>query len=121
MRERSKSGPPAKPPIVRPPCPRCDYDLSGQIAVWTGPDSVSCPLTGTCSECGLEFAWLDVFSPRFADSRLIECDRRFAKSFRHTLALTRAPWRLWREVRMEQPARWMRLGLYVLLCVATIY
>ena len=34
-------------------CPRCGYDLSGEIATWTE----ACPVRGLCTECGLEFAW----------------------------------------------------------------
>ncbi|MEK6702640.1 MAG: hypothetical protein AABZ53_10275 [Planctomycetota bacterium] len=39
-------------------CPRCDYDLSGQIAAWAG----ECPLTGQCPECGLEIRWTEIFN-----------------------------------------------------------
>lgn len=42
-------------------CPRCDYDLSGQIAAWTD----ECPLQGQCPECGLTFTWHEIFRPAF--------------------------------------------------------
>ncbi len=47
---------PARTSTARPACPRCDYDLAGQVAAWT----TRCPLDGTCPECGLAFAWRDV-------------------------------------------------------------
>ncbi len=42
-------------------CPRCDYDLSGQIAAWHS----ECPLGGQCPECGLAFTWHEIFHPAF--------------------------------------------------------
>ncbi|MEZ6235454.1 MAG: hypothetical protein R3B68_14805 [Phycisphaerales bacterium] len=41
-----------------PRCPRCGYDQSGAIATFTD----ACPTTGTCSECGLDFRWSDLFA-----------------------------------------------------------
>lgn len=40
-------------------CPRCGYDLHGTIDTWTD----ACPLTGVCSECGLEFIWSEILCP----------------------------------------------------------
>ncbi|MCA3005477.1 MAG: hypothetical protein IOD15_08950 [Phycisphaerales bacterium] len=42
----------------RPPalCPRCGYDLVGEVMRWQG----ACPLDGRCSECGLELRWAEV-------------------------------------------------------------
>lgn len=37
-------------------CPRCSYDLAGEIAAWTG----CCPLQCTCVECGFEISIPDV-------------------------------------------------------------
>ena len=42
-------------------CPRCGYDLAGVVESWNHAESLSCPLNGTCSECGLGFEWADVF------------------------------------------------------------
>lgn len=47
-------------PVV-PSCPNCRYDLSGAVATSNGPESLSCPMLGTCSECGEEFRWADAF------------------------------------------------------------
>ncbi|MFN0130965.1 MAG: hypothetical protein ACKVW3_00280 [Phycisphaerales bacterium] len=41
---------------VRSPCPTCGYDLSGAIATWGD----SCPLRGTCNECGADVDWAEV-------------------------------------------------------------
>lgn len=48
-----------------PTCPRCGYDLAGAIATWTD----SCPMTGTCSECGLHLHWPDVINGHLHDLR----------------------------------------------------
>ena len=48
---------PPKP--VTPICPKCGYDQSGDIASWKN----QCPTAGTCSECGLEFQWANIFDP----------------------------------------------------------
>lgn len=42
---------------TRPRCPRCGYDLGGQVATWRE----ACPLEGSCPECGATFAWGKVF------------------------------------------------------------
>lgn len=42
-------------------CPRCGYDQRGVLDTWKLDEPW--PLDGTCSECGLLFAWLDVFRP----------------------------------------------------------
>src|SRR6185295_18404627 len=46
-----------------PHCPRCGYDLSGAVATW----SLSCPITGVCSECGLAFDWRNILDPKNRD------------------------------------------------------
>lgn len=56
-------------PASRCECLRCGYDLSGAAAAWNHAESTSCPMRGTCSECGLEFAWGDVFSPTLGPAR----------------------------------------------------
>jgi hypothetical protein len=39
-----------------PTCPTCGYDQSGLIATWES----SCPLTGTCTECGSDLDFVDM-------------------------------------------------------------
>jgi hypothetical protein len=46
-----------------PACPRCGYDQTGVIASWEQAEPLVCPLDGVCSECGLEFPWVDVMRP----------------------------------------------------------
>ncbi len=46
-------------PTAEPHCPRCGYDMSGAAANWKD----ACELRGTCSECGFEFLWRDLFRP----------------------------------------------------------
>jgi hypothetical protein len=43
-------------------CPRCGHDLRGVVASWRE----ACPLTGICTECGLELEWADVLSARLS-------------------------------------------------------
>ena len=40
-------------------CPRCGYDQRGEVATWGD----AWPLSGTCTECGLEFEWGPVLAP----------------------------------------------------------
>lgn len=77
----------------RTDCPRCRYDLSGQVRTWDTPRPVAhahaqlvshthpasfsdhaarsaepaahCPVHGTCPECGLDFLYRDVLNPSF--------------------------------------------------------
>ena len=39
-----------------PHCPSCGYDQSGLIATWES----SCPLTGTCTECGSDLDFIEM-------------------------------------------------------------
>ncbi len=39
-----------------PTCPTCGYDQSGLIATW----DTSCPLAGTCTECGSELDFVEM-------------------------------------------------------------
>ena len=99
-------------------CPRCGYDLSGVAASWR----TECPLDGTCSECGLAFAWRDVLNPRLTYP---------SWSFEHatgllplrlvvTIARANWPWTFWKRIRMEHPIRAGRLAvLAVVLLLGT--
>lgn len=97
-------------------CPRCDYDLRGQTQLW----STSCPTTGLCSECGLEFRWTDVLGLSTRVPWLIENHRsrlgvraRFLLTSWHALR----PRRFWREVNLATPMRRWPLVLYAAACV----
>lgn len=105
-------------------CPRCGYNLRGVVETWKD----SCPLDGTCSECGLAFAWREILSERVRPPQwCVEVGP--VGSLRRTipgtvLRVNRA--RLfWRSISMRLPLRWDRLVLlnvallvaaYVLLC-----
>lgn len=51
------------PITTEPTCPRCGYDQSGAVTSWTE----CCPVEGTCPECGIRFAWADLFDPSRLD------------------------------------------------------
>lgn len=105
-------------------CPRCGYNLRGVVETWRD----SCPLDGTCSECGLAFAWREVLSERDRPpSWCVETGP--VGSLRHTIpgtVLRANRGRLfWRSIPMRLPLHWDRLVLlnvviliaaYLLLC-----
>lgn len=97
------------PPIAHPErsparceCPRCGYDLSGAVAAWNHADSTSCPMRGTCSECGLEFEWGDVFNPTLGPARGYFEN---AEGLGLLSALRTWLWTLW------PPLFWSRVGM----------
>jgi hypothetical protein len=93
-----------------PLCPRCGYDQSGTVATW----KEACPLTGTCSECGLLFAWEDVLNPdRLRVPGFVEHARGLFQTARWS---ARTAWwsaliyPFWHRVKLEHPphpARWL--------------
>ncbi len=91
-------------------CPRCDYDLTGVVAGWGD----ACPLEGTCSECGLSFAWGELIDPRRALPRWSYESRE-----RRRWAFWRAAWRCvlpWRPFRGPDRVD-MVMGVRVGRCV----
>ncbi|MEO0483381.1 MAG: hypothetical protein AAF138_07120 [Planctomycetota bacterium] len=86
-----------------PECPRCGYDLSGETERWTD----ACPIEGTCSECGLAFAWREILNPELRVLPWLYEHRQDRP--RRTLAVTawRAarPWSFWRAVRLAHTVR----------------
>lgn len=99
-----------------PHCPRCDYDLSGDVATWES----QCPLKGTCPECGVRFDWREVLNPGLAEQAgFFEHQRGAAPiALLRTWMWTLLPWVFWKRVRLEgrvRPARaWLWLGMLVL-------
>ncbi|MCK4873386.1 MAG: hypothetical protein KAS72_11730 [Phycisphaerales bacterium] len=93
-------------------CPRCGYDLRGEIQTWQD----RCPMRGRCAECGLGFAWADVFYRR-VHPWLFEHQwrRRPTSSFVATVCATLRPWRFWADVGMSH-----RVHLAPLLCVVLL-
>jgi hypothetical protein len=96
-----------------PSCPRCGYDQRGVIDSWTR----SCPLTGICSECGLEFAWRDLLDERFKIKPWFfeHALRRHVRSFFYTLWRSLRPSSFWRWVRLEDDIDLHRLGIFACL------
>lgn len=48
---------------LSPECPRCGYDLRGAQPARADAGTDALPSRGRCSECGLDFAWIDVLDP----------------------------------------------------------
>ncbi len=83
-------------------CPRCGYDLSALPPTW----EECCPVSGQCSECGLELDWGDLLSDQeappewFAEregSRLPPGPRMSRRTWWRALR----PWSFWRSVRLR--------------------
>lgn len=106
-------------PTSTPICSRCGYDLSGIPPTWTE----SCPLQGTCSECGLGFAWADIHDPEhFAPKWSFEhATTRRVQRFLATTLVAFRPARLWRSMTMDAPFMFNRLGLYAALLLVLAY
>lgn len=66
-------------------CPRCAYDLSGEVTRWRA----SCPVDGVCPECGQGFGWSEVLRE---DRRLVE---GFVEHTKEGWATRRAALRTW--------------------------
>jgi Ca2+/Na+ antiporter len=98
-----------------PICPKCGYDQSGEIATW----ETQCPLEGRCPECGLDFAWCDVFDPVLNDLYWYSEHGKslFAMVRRTPRTLTRLilPHRFWRDVDVTKRVSIWRLMIWVVL------
>jgi hypothetical protein len=96
-------------------CPRCGYEQRGVIDTWKD----TCPLEGTCSECGLQWSWAEVIHPeKFEPPWSVEFVRRLRSvpwAAIRTAIHSLWPWRFWRSMRMSQPIRWRRLAMYIFL------
>lgn len=117
----------ANNPAVAPSlCPRCGYDQSGIVESWTG----HCALRGTCSECGLDFRWVEVLRPdAFRIPWFFEHARgRLAGRWLGTAIRSLAPWWFWRTLALHHAIFGVRLlgfiatlvvAGYLLLCIAS--
>lgn len=107
--------------MVTHACPRCEYDQSGAIASWPND---SCPIRGTCPECGYDFAWREVLSPveRRNPAFIEHCrpPRIFDSSWR-TLAWTLLPWRFWRRVQLHHDVCGRRWPLWALCTILALH
>lgn len=94
-------------------CPRCGYDLSGMAAAW----DISCPLAGTCSECGHGYAWADVFDitrqnvPGFFEHERGAFERLYKSALR-TCAWV-VFWRFWTRISVDHRVVPRRLALFL--------
>ena len=84
-------------------CPRCGYDQRGVMETWTD----SCPLQGTCSECGLRWRWASLFDPRASiPSWNVESNiswRGISTRSLKTALMMLQPWRFWSDLQMVHP------------------
>lgn len=104
------------PPVVperAPQCPRCGYDLRGAVAAWRD----ACPMSGTCTECGLTFVWAEILLPqKFEPPWCVEFTKppqRFGRACLGTILRSARPWRFWSALNMSMPVRSARLGAYL--------
>jgi len=100
-------------------CPRCGYDLSGVIVAWDH----SCPLEGTCSECGLALQWSKVLNPVLSIPPwfLEHPYKRIFRNFLPTFVRALRPRRFWNRIRMEHPIRRGRLAHFVFEILLSIH
>jgi hypothetical protein len=108
---------------VVPACPRCGYDQSGAIAAWERNDPACCPLRGTCSECGEEFEWSQVFRPgqRWPIVPFESADHRLVASALVTVWRALRPWSFWTWVEPHAVPRWSRILPCVLCGVLVVH
>jgi hypothetical protein len=111
--------PTKSPSLPVPHCPRCGYDLQGQVDAWnTQADGAACPCQGVCSECGLTFAWVAVFRPHLAGAAwFVETDRPRRRRWSWFRTSTRLilPWRFWQGIGVETPIVWRRTLRWLLI------
>lgn len=102
-------------------CPRCDYDLSGEIATW----QERCPLHGRCPECGLELSWSRMFRetppPAWSVEHVPWSRWRVPLAAVRSASLALAPWRLWRGLSLSMPVAPGRLLGMLVLWAALAY
>lgn len=102
-------------------CPRCGYDLHGVIESWKR----ECPISGVCSECGLEFEWSELLSPHHTVARwCVEYAwgwRIVESSFKTLLMILFSPARFWRELKMVHTTRWIGIPTIILPAAVILY
>lgn len=100
-------------------CPRCEYDQAGVVGSW----GEQCPLRGVCSECGLEFAWRDVFVPPRCVGLVEHAHgkRQWAWWGIRTALGAWRPRAFWTKVRLEHPVRIWRAVAWYIAAVLVLY
>jgi hypothetical protein len=110
-----------------PECPRCGYDLAGQIAAWhpngDSLDGANCPTQSTCSECGLTFEWRALLNPTISGPTwFLETTRhKYLRATRITWLQALRPWTFWRTISLELRPRPRRILLSLALLLATFF
>lgn len=109
--------------VARCECPRCGYDQTGAIGAWERNEPACCPLRGTCSECGLNFEWGNLFNIIEAAQRGIfeHVKRRYAPALLRTLYRSAWPNGFWRWIAMEHRIRVLRLVACLAVCACLVY
>ncbi len=104
-----------------PQCPRCGYDLGGEITRWDD----WCPTTGTCSECGHGLDWADVFAP---DRKICPGLVEHAVGVRQSVAWGLwtgcwmiVPWLFWKRVKLHHEVRPRKIVIALLACLAAVF
>ena len=92
-----------------PACPVCGYDQSGFISSWRD----TCPLAGSCSECGAHIEWREVFRPDLYAQRSYaeHPDARMPRDAFRSARRAFRPGSLWRWIPRSQPLALRRLLL----------
>lgn len=101
-------------------CPRCGYDLHGLIGSWKR----ECPISGVCSECGLEFEWGALLCPRRAVPRwCVEYTEwwRIPLAAIKTVIVMLWPRKFWRDLKMVHQPRWRRFLALALMVLFMLY
>ncbi|MCH7547773.1 MAG: hypothetical protein IID30_15350 [Planctomycetes bacterium] len=101
-------------------CPRCGYDLRGIMETW----EQACDISGTCSECGLEYEWGDLLNPaRNMPKWCVEYSAgplATMRAFFSTALMMLRPWRFWSELGMHHQPRWRRHAVLAGLLLITL-
>lgn len=98
-------------------CPRCGYDLQGTVSTWYE----SCPMNGTCSECGLHLEWGRVYMEGELPG-IFEYNWK-KKPFRSglkTIWLSVRPWKLFKVQDLYQPIHLKPICLFTALLFFSI-
>lgn len=111
----------ANPPVATAPeCPRCGYDLSGQVKMWVD----QCPLQGICTECGLQLRWAQVLSARLV---VLKWFFEHASGFRQIITWAAVTWwwairvlPFWRRVEVDTKLRPWRAVLWPIVLLLMV-
>ncbi|HYE63258.1 MAG TPA: hypothetical protein VD997_14780 [Phycisphaerales bacterium] len=102
-----------------PECPRCGYDLTGQVQTW----ETACPLHGVCSECGLALDFASILDEAHARKwRFFEiAERRLFNAWVVTTRRALRPWVFWSWVRMEHQIKARRAWYGAIVGALSLY